>query len=213
MTAPRIPIAWILLIVIAAVVIFFGFQIFQAYMSNNSKGENRNDVPVHKLGFGGRAKGPVAMNMDDEYDSMVEVGHPEMAAAAAPVMARRPTESLPVPHIPAQTEEDVRATRPIMETPPDVTYDEPMSKDPYENAVHNEAEFGDNLRHPEQMMEMHPPMGSMRVPASGLGSDQSFDRVNDSVPYSPEMAQNGGEFMSGIMAFESESAGVGYSSI
>jgi hypothetical protein len=210
MAAPRIPIAWILLIAIAAVIVFFGFQIFQAYMADNSKGGN--EMPVHKLGFGGHTKGPAAMNMD-EYDPMMEVGHPEMAAAAAPVMVQHTRESLPVPHIPAQTEEDVRATRPVMETPPDVTYDEPMSKDPYEDAVHNEAEFGDNLRHPEQMMEMHPPMGSMRVPASGLGSDQSFDRINDSVPYSPEMAQNGGEFMSGIMAFESESAGVGYSAI
>jgi hypothetical protein len=207
MAAPRIPIAWILLIAIAAVVIFFGFQIFQAYAADKTPAEN--EAPIHNLGFGGHTKGPSPVNRH-EYDPTMEVDHPE-TAAVAPI--HHVTEPLPVPHIPGQTEEDVRATRPIMETPPDVTYDEPVATDPYEDVVHNEAEFGDNLRHPEQMMEVHPPMGTMRVPASGLGSDQSFDRVNRSVPYSPEMAQNGSDFMDGIVAFESDGAGMGYSAI
>jgi hypothetical protein len=209
MAAPRIPIAWILLIAIAAIVLFFGFQIFQAYMTD--KKSDNNSAPSD-IGFGGKAKGPAPVNMDDYDPTMMDIGHPDMESLAAPVTTYH-TEPVPVPRIPAQTEEDVRATRPVMETPPEVTYDEPLSKDPYEDTVHNEAEFGDNLRHPEQMMEVHPPMGTMRVAASGLGSDQSFDRVNQSIPYSPEMAQNGGEFMNGIMAFESDSAGVGYSAI
>jgi hypothetical protein len=206
MAAPRIPIAWILLILVAAIVLFFGFQIFSAYASDTKH------VGPPSIGFGGRAKGPAPMNMENYDAALMEGGHHDIAAAAAPINNYK-TEALPVPHIPAQTEEDVRATRPVMDTPPDVSYDEPMSKDPYEDTVHNDAEFGDNLRHPEQMIEVHPPMGTMRVPASGLGSDQSFDNVNQSIPYSPEMAQNGGEFMSGIMAFESDSAGVGYSAI
>jgi hypothetical protein len=55
----------------------------------------------------------------------------------------------------------------------------------------------------------------MRVPAAGLGSDELPSHGgHQSVQYSPEMAQNGGEFMSGIFAFDgTDGGGIGYSMI
>jgi hypothetical protein len=119
-----------------------------------------------------------------------------------------------MPVVVGQTEEDLRDTRPVSETPPTVQYAEPEAQDPLEGTVNGESEFGDTLRHPEQMIEMQPPLGSMRVPASGLGSDKGSVGGNLSVQYAPEMAQNGGEFMHGIMAFDgSDAGGIGYSMV
>jgi hypothetical protein len=74
-----------------------------------------------------------------------------------------------------------------------------------------DAEFGSNLRHPEQMVEHHPSTGMGQVVASGLGSEASGPGGNSMVGYAPEMAQNGGEFMSGITAFDMSEMGSAYS--
>jgi hypothetical protein len=120
-----------------------------------------------------------------------------------------------MPQVVGQTEEDLRATRQVMETPPPVQYPEPEAQDPLETVANNEAEFGDNLRHPEQTIELQPPMGTMRIPASGLGSEEPPSLGgHQGVQYSPELAQNGGEFMSGIFAFDgTDGGGIGYSMI
>ncbi len=136
------------------------------------------------------------------------------AAHAEPLDAP-PEPPKPMPVVVGQTEEDLRATRQVIETPPPIEYPEPEAKDPMETAVHSESEFGDNLRHPEQTIEIHPPMGSMRVMPSGMGSEEPPSLGgHDSVQYTPELAQNGGEFMSGIFAFDgSDAGGVGFSMI
>ena len=134
---------------------------------------------------------------------------------AAPVIQHY-VDPLPVPEVVGQTEEDLRATRPVSETPPTVTYGEPEAQDPMEgtSGINMESEFGDNLRHPEQMVEIAPPMGTMRVSASGLGSDAPPKAGgNRPVNYSPELAQNGSEFMSGIFAFDGSDDGIGYSMV
>jgi hypothetical protein len=98
-----------------------------------------------------------------------------------------------------------------METPPSIEYPDPEAIDPMEQVVNSESEFGDNLRHPEQTIEMQPPIGSLRA----ISSDEPPSMGgNESVQYSPELAQNGGEFMSGIFAFDgTDGGGVGYSMI
>lgn len=123
-------------------------------------------------------------------------------------------EEMQMPTVVGQTEEELRMTSPLAETPPSVEYAEPEAKDPLEHEVHSESEFGSNLRHPEQMIEMHPPMGTMRVATAGLGSEGSSVGGNESVQYTPEFATNGGEFMNGIFAFDgSDAGGIGYSMI
>jgi hypothetical protein len=178
--APRL--SWILLGILAIVVAFFGFHIFQAYTA---------PAPSHS-----------------SFDPEVP-GHP-MVSQMAPI-ARVP-EAVPMPRVPAQTEEELRETRPVSQTPPDIYYPDPEAVDPYEGSQ-NQATFGDNLRHPEQMVEMAPQVSSGNIVSSGLGAHVSYQGGNDSVQFDPEMAQNGGEFMSGIVAFDGSDTGVAYSAL
>ena len=131
-----------------------------------------------------------------------------------PAPIQHQVERVPVPQVPAQVEEDLRHDEPLYQTPPDVEYGEPEHMDPHEGPVHSMSEFGDNLRHPEQMIEVAPPLGTSRIVPAGLGSEKSAPGGNRSSEYAPEMAQNGGEFMSGIMAFDgSDGGGIAYSMI
>jgi hypothetical protein len=99
----------------------------------------------------------------------------------------------------------------LQATPPSTQYEIPESMDPMNRTIHMDAEFGSNLRHPEQMMEHHPSTGMGQVVASGLGSEASSPGGNSVVAYAPEMAQNGGEFMSGITAFDMSEMGSSFS--
>jgi hypothetical protein len=207
MAVPRISLAWILVFVIVGVIGFFGYQIYITANQDQNGGVTQNgfnQVIPHNQEV--RVSGQPTLPTRDEF-----------VFQAAPIVERKP-EPLPMPAVVGQTEEDLRATRPVSETPPTVQYAEPEAQDPMEGpSIQMESEFGDNLRHPEQMVEMAPPMGTMRVPASGLGGDERGPVAvggNRPVNYSPELAQNGGEFMSGIFAFDgSDGGGIGYSMV
>jgi hypothetical protein len=199
--APRTLFAWIFVALLVFTAIFFTYHILDASSSSSNNPdyqqiayESPNTMPVE-------AKNEFH-DAPMHYESLNEQ-HDEMIAK-------------PMPKVVGQTEEDLRATRPVSETPSPVEYPEPEAIDPMEHAANSESEFGDNLRHPEQMIEMHPPMGTMRVAPSGLGSEEPPSMGNNqSIQYSPEMAQNGGEFMSGIFAFDGSdgSGGIGYSMV
>jgi hypothetical protein len=195
MPSPRIPLSWIILIAVIIVFGFFGYQIFQAAIKSDgvSPYTNEKSIQMERI----LRETPPPMNEYEHRATDAHVTH-SMEASHDSVVE--------MPSVPGQTERDLRATRQVMETPPDVAYATPVSQDPLEGDVHSSSEFGDNLRHPEQMIEVHPPMGSMRMIQSGVASDKSFQGINNAIPYSPEMAQNGGEFMDGIMAFEDEGA-------
>lgn len=185
MKVPRVSVAWIVVFILLSVIGFFGYHIFFA-------------VKPESPGFG-----------TVPQEQSVQGTQPPLAI---PVQA--PVEKVPMPKVPAQTEEDLRADEPLRETPPDVEYGEPQYMDPLEGPVHSVSEFGDNLRHPEQMIEVAPPLGTSRIVPAGLGSEESAPGGNRPSEYAPEMAQNGGEFMSGIMAFDlTDGGGIGYSMI
>lgn len=201
MAVPRISLAWLLVLALLGIAGFFAYQIYVTAGSGDlTEGSN------------GAGVGAVVPHNDH-----VEARDPVMPAfqAAAPIVPMRVIQATPALEMPAvvgQTEEDLRATRPVSETPPTVQYADPEPQDPMEGPVSSEAEFGDNLRHPEQMVEMAPPMGSMRMDTSGLGAKKAA--LSGGANYSPELAQNGGEFMSGIMAFDgADSGGISYSMI
>jgi hypothetical protein len=191
---PRTLFAWILVLLILASGIFFTYHILDAQeakaVSNVGFQEVNPVLPENAV--------PSLQDESTVYEPLDQHVEPQQ-----------------MPHVVGQTEEDLRATRQVMATPPPVQYSEPEPQDPLESVVNNEAEFGDNLRHPEQTIELQPPMGTMRIPASGLGSEEPPSLGgHQSVQYSPEMAQNGGEFMSGIFAFDgTDGGGIGYSMI
>lgn len=193
---PRISVAWLLVFVVFAATAFFGYHI---YLASNTT--SANEVL------------PVLNNLAAYNDPKEDVAPLEMEVlgpVVEPVM-----EPLRMPEVVGQSEEDLRETRQVQQTPPDAVYPDPEPVDQTEGEVHSESEFGDNLRHPEQVIEVAPPLGTLRMVQSGVGSEEptpTFAGKHDPTVYSPEMAQNGGEFMSGIWAYDGGD-GFGFSTI
>lgn len=202
---PRISVAWFIILAVMGAVAFFGYHIYMAASTT----DEINSFPQHNQ-FSG-------MNGLANYEhpmEPVEPATPLEMEVLSPVVERM-ADPLPMPEVVGQTEEDLRETRQVQQTPPDAVYPDPEPVDTTEGEVHSESEFGSNLRHPEQTIEVAPPLGTLRMVESGVGSEQptpTFAGKHDPTVYSPETAQNGGEFMSGIWAYDGGD-GFGYSSI
>lgn len=208
--ATRIPLSWLLLLALLAVFAFFGYHIYQASSGGGSaeayppysqtdEAKERHVRFAEEAGVteDGHVGANDAQSGDDE--------------APAPVVHRVPPHAMP--QVPGQTEEDLRTPEPLQRTPPTTHYDIPEHMDPLNKTVNMSAEFGSNFRHPEQMIESHPGVSMDSVVASGLGSELSSPGGNQAAGYAPEMAQNGGEWMRGINAFDTSESGIAYSMI
>jgi len=142
-----------------------------------------------------------------------EDGTYEEGEHPGPVVYRGPPIPNEMPRVPGQTEEDLRAPEPLQATPPSVQYMSPEATDPMNRTAHMNAEFGNNFRHPEQMIEMRPPSSMQTAMDSHLASERSGPGGHNASGFTPEMAQNGGEFMRGIGAFDTSEIGTGFSMI
>lgn len=186
MKIPRISVAWIAVLLVAVLFAFLGYNILRV--------AGEADAPI-----------PTAFSVMPQNQHL-----PAPQTVSAPI--HQIIEEVPLPEVPGQTEEDLQMDEPLQQVPPSVEYGEPSYQDPMEGTVHSSSEFGDNLRHPEQMMEISPPLGSMRLPSAGIGSDTSSQGGNRSIQYAPEMIQNGAEMMPGIEAYDfSDMGGIAYS--
>jgi len=200
--ATRIPVSWLLLVCVIGVFAFFAYHIVQASSTNETQLPQQQ--PSQRVTFAEDVP-PVPKYMtnapshDDDGQEYVEAAHKPHPAPKA------------MPKVAGQTEEDLRAPEPLQATPPTTQYDPPEATDPMNRHVHMSSEFGSNLRHPEQMIERRPPPSMDYVVPSGLGSEQSHEGGNRQVSFAPEMAQNGGEFMQGISAFDMSESGTAYS--
>lgn len=115
------------------------------------------------------------------------------------------------PEIPGQTEEQYNAPEPLQERVSTSVEESPNAKDPFEQA-HNVALFGSNLRHPEALMTTGNKQVSMsREVEAGLANEVVRPSNVDELPFSAEMAQNGGQFMNGVFAFDTSDEGGGFS--
>lgn len=199
----RVPIAWIGVAILVGLVLFFTYHILNAAYTD-TKREKRvrfveeMDVQNEPLGV------PPKYLREIPKEPMPPNQYSELNKPSEPI-------TKPIPKVPAQTEEDLKEPEPLQATPPTTQYHPPEATDPMNSRIHMDAEFGSNLRHPEQMIERRPTTGMASVIPSGLGSAESSTGGHRSQMYSPEMAQNGGEFMTGIVAFDSSENGVGYS--
>lgn len=131
----------------------------------------------------------------------------EEPAYVAPV--KQEEQPRPIPEVAGQTEEELKAPEPLQERISQKV-DTPSPKDPYDKRD-NEALFGSNLRHPESMIASarSPQFSSLESEvASGVAGRPAVEQL----PFSAEMAQNGGEFMNGIFAFDSSDSGTTFSS-
>ena len=196
--AARVPLSWLILLLIVGVFAFFGYHILQA--SERKQGEEQKEQ-YHVLGKAqGQGQGPQG------YPIGQHVGPQPVAhqGSEAPSFTQQVPAPLRMPVVPGQSEEELREHEPLQASPPATQYEAPDAVDPMNRTAYMNATFGDNLRHPEQMMEARPPIRRMD---SGLESEQSVPGPHNASEYSPEMAQNGGEFMRGISAFENDRSG------
>lgn len=214
--ATRIPVSWIVILVLFAVFAFFGYHIVDA-VSKDGVESALKQYPIGMFEKGGinplqpsmpPPPGPTLSIVEDDNNDDDRVGN----SRAASVVQTAPPIPNRIPPVPAQTEEELRATKPTMMTPPAVQYDTPEATDPLNDEVFMGAEFGSNLRHPEQMIEMRPQSGVGSMVSSGLASERSHPGAHRPAQYSPEMINNGGEFMDGILAFDGAGS-TGYSMI
>ncbi len=195
--ASRTLFAWIFIAVLLAAGIFFTYHIL---LASNSSSMGDSKVVVLDI-----------QAANDVPEMVAASAKPvrEIAMVAMPI--NHVVEPLQTPEIVGQTEADLKETRQVSETPPTVRFADPEAVDPMEKVVHRESEFGDNLRHPEQTIEITPPMGSMRASVQGATDIASLGG-HQGVSYGPELGQNGGEFMQGIFAYDgSDAGGIGYS--
>ena len=215
---PRTLLSWAILLAVLAAIGFFGYHIL-----NVSLPVSKESFPAHTQ----RELGVKARNaeidttervMQPSTEELIRNAPAENDAAEdgetpAPVVARGPPIPNGLPRVPAQTEDDLRRPEPLQATPPSVEYDSPEASDPMNRTTHMDSEFGSNLRHPEQMIEQRPPRTMDGALGSGLASTASRPGGNRAVGFAPEMAQNGGEFMQGIGAFDTTEIGTGFSMI
>ena len=88
------------------------------------------------------------------------------------------------------------------QAPPDVTARDPLD-DP-----NSSGDLQDNLRHPERSFSPGlKPTDVDRSVVSGVASSRSMTSSQALQTFAPEMAQNGGEFMQGIMANDTSEPG------
>lgn len=213
--ATRIPISWLLFLAIFAVFAFFGYHILQAASAQAPSAAAHaadHHLEAHHMNM------PHALHPSMEHhagpapDYMKQVPAIDAAGDEHEYVGQQ-GQPIPnnMPYVPGQSEEELRDTDQLQASPQSTQYDLPDATDPLQRVTHMNAEFGSNLRHPEQMIEMRPRAGVANIVASGLGSEASGPGPHRAVGYAPEMAQNGGEFMQGISAFDGSDDGVGYS--
>ena len=208
----RIPLSWLVLILLVGVVAFFGYHIIQASGTPEkfppySERDERLAARAAAYHGGAEVDEPPADPSGGPHIPASDEG-----TSAGPTVDRTPPHAMP--HVPGQTEEDLRTPEPLQRTPPTTELGPPEHADPMNRTVHMDAEFGSNFRHPEQMIEARPTATMQYVEPSGLGSERSSPGGNQAAMYAPEMAQNGGEFMrGGIEAWDSSEGGIAYSMI
>jgi hypothetical protein len=196
--AARIPISWLVALAILGVFAFFTYHILQVRSTDSSVTESFPAAAAKSVTFAEETESP---------DYLTHVPDATEMDTGAPVTPKMRPVAHRMPHVPGQTEYDLRESEPLQASPPAVQYDIPESTDPLVPRVHMDAEFGSNLRHPEQMIEMRPHSGMGNVISSGLGSQLGLSEGNYAGGYEPEMIQNGGEFMAGISAFDMGGSG------
>ena len=191
----KISVAWLGVIALIALVVFFSYQI-----ATVAQGQGQ--------------KQPQSIQMQQMQQQQPPFLAPEPAVAATPVAApvvhKAPTN--PVPAVPGQTAEDLTMDEPLRATPPAKKYDPPDATDPLNRVAFQDAEFGSNLRHPEQMIEKRPRPTPPSI-ASGLASERSSPGGNNAQGYSTEMVQNGANYMGSVLAFDGSEEGTAYSLI
>ena len=194
----KISVAWLAVIALVFAVLFFSYQIASV--------SGQTAAPTKMVRFE-----ETAASRDSERTVLSTVPSTVPSIDAAPVVQAPPPNKMP--RVPAQTTEDLQLDEPLRATPPATQYDAPDATDPLNRVAFQDAEFGSNLRHPEQMIERRPKPTMAGAVGSGIASHRSSPGANNAQGYSTEMVQNGGDFMGAVLAFDGSEVGNAYSLI
>ena len=194
----KISVAWLAVIALVFAVLFFSYQIASV--------SGQTAAPTKMVRFE-----ETAASRDSERTVLSTVPSTVPSIDAAPVVQAPPPNKMP--RVPAQTTEDLQLDEPLRATPPATQYDAPDATDPLNRVAFQDAEFGSNLRHPEQMIERRPKPTMAGAVGSGIASQRSSPGANNAQGYSTEMVQNGGDFMGAVLAFDGSEVGNAYSLI
>jgi hypothetical protein len=203
MTAPRINIAWLVVGLLACIVLFFMFHIGKAMYNNSSNNSNQEKLIEKETNEALQME-----NMKYAHDVESQVTTTEYESAVP-----KPGVAQPMPEVVGQTEEDLRNPDPLQQKAPAYRYNKPQAHDSQAGDPYMEAEYGDNLRHPEAMFEPRVQQQSSYIASSGIGSHNSSPGGNYAIGYASENAQNAGEFMNGVFAFDTSFEGSAYSAL
>jgi len=192
----KISVAWLAVLAIVCVIVFFSYQIAAAAASPD-RVVRKESVEVERK--------TVRFAVEPVVQTQAQAPQQDLQS----VVLSQAQNSLP--QVPGQTAEDLKMDEPLRATPPATQYDPPDATDPLNGVAFQDAEFGSNLRHPEQMIETRP----KRLPptAPGVAASRSSPGGNNAQGYSTEMVQNGGDFMGAILAYDGSEVGPAYSLI
>lgn len=131
---------------------------------------------------------------------------PLNTSTAAPIIERQPIV-YPARNIAAASPSSPNQ----MASPDEIHVASPeVAHDPYSQNEESAA-IPERLRHPERMFQPGPDNTTRGIAeASGIASESASQAGNALQTFTPEFAQNGGEFMQGIMANDTSEPG-GYS--
>ena len=190
----------LILVTVIAVLVFSIYSIISVVSKKRSAPikETMYDVP-YKSSLDEPSTVPVAVP--------ARVMQPQVPESL-PASLREPVADSALPaSVPGQTSEELRQPEPLQERVYQQTEEAPNARDPYDQKD-NMALFGSNLRHPEAIMSNAATDRFATLDtdvASGVASEVKRPT------FSAEMAQNGGQFMNGIFAFDNTDTGTQFS--
>jgi hypothetical protein len=201
----------LLLVALTGVLIFCVFSIVRVVFKPKPKPakaveETMYDVPY----MSSFEEAPPPSNLPPPmapHERVRQVPEEEPAPIREPI-----AETISTPVISGQSEEEIQEPEPLQKKVSQKV-ELPTAKDPHE---HNDniALFGSNLRHPESMItKSTTQFASLEEEvSSGIAGEVTKPANVEQLPFSAEMAQNGGEFMKGIFAFDTSDSNTTFSS-
>ena len=201
-------IAVVLVVALAAVLIFLVYSMLRVAFKTQEK--PKNEIIPYKANFDEGFLEEAPMKRQTDVNA-AEQGNPNQNNSH--IVEATEDQGNPIPEVPGQTTEELQAPEPLQQRV-STKLEQNSASDPYESND-NSAMFGSNLRHPEAAIEpTGGNFGSLENEiVAGLASQVSKPTDLDKVQFSAEMAQNGGEFMSGIFAYDAGEGGNNFSSL
>jgi hypothetical protein len=189
---------------IGAVLIYFLFSIFKVVSKSSKPAKTQEamyDVPYK-----------ASLSNDYESSSSSEKVDDSSSREHHAPLHNPVQQELKQSEIPGQTTNELNTPEPLQQKV--LTRVEEPSANDTSAKIDSNAMFGSNLRHPEGMIQPSNSVTSLESDiASGVASNSVNNEHNSEFMFSSDMAQNNGEFMKGITAFDNTDTSSMFSSL